>query len=94
MSAFCAWEDCATDRGHLSVINPANGQVITKISEATEKDVDIAVEAAHAALAKTWGLNASGTVRSHLLGRLADLMEKHSEELAALEALDNGAFYR
>lgn len=33
---------------------------------------------------------ASGYERSRLLNKLADLIEKHAEELAGLEALDNG----
>jgi aldehyde dehydrogenase (NAD+) len=37
-----------------------------------------------------WGLNAPGSKRSQLLWALADAMAKHKEELAALEALDNG----
>ena len=64
--------------------------MITKVSEATEEDVDIAVEAAQKAFETTWGLNASGSVRSNLLWKLAELMERNLDELAALEALDNG----
>ena len=64
--------------------------MITKISEGTEEDVDIAVEAAQKAFETTWGLNASGSVRSNLLWKLAELMERDLDELAALEALDNG----
>ena len=67
-----------------------NGQVITKVSEATEEDVDIAVEAAQKAFETTWGLNTPGSVRSELLWKLAKLMERDSGELAAIEALDNG----
>lgn len=68
----------------------ANGKIITKISEATPKDVDTAVDAAQKAFDTVWGLNASGTTRSILLGKLAKLLEEHADELAALEALDNG----
>ncbi|KAI3613051.1 aldehyde dehydrogenase [Moniliophthora roreri] len=68
----------------------ANGQLITKISEATPKDVDIAVEAAQKAFDTTWGLNAPGAVRTKLLTKLASAMEACADELAALEALDNG----
>jgi aldehyde dehydrogenase (NAD+) len=68
----------------------ANGKLITKVSEATEKDVDIAVEAAQKAFDTVWGLNASGADRAELLWALAKGMEKHKEELAAIEALDNG----
>lgn len=52
--------------------------------------MDIAVEAAQKAFETTWGLNASGNVRSNLLWKLAQLMERDIDELAALEALDNG----
>ncbi|ESK88546.1 aldehyde dehydrogenase [Moniliophthora roreri MCA 2997] len=74
----------------IDVINPTNGQLITKISEATPKDVDIAVEAAQKAFDTTWGLNAPGAVRTKLLTKLASAMEACADELAALEALDNG----
>jgi len=69
---------------------PGTGKLITKVSEATEEDVDIAVEAAQKAFETTWGLNAPGSVRSNLLWKLAQLIERDFDELAALEALDNG----
>jgi Aldehyde dehydrogenase family len=66
--------------------------LITKVSEATEEDVDIAVEAAQKTFDTTWGLNAPGSVRADLLWKLAQLMERDQLELAALEALDNGKY--
>jgi aldehyde dehydrogenase (NAD+) len=74
----------------IDVVNPTNGKLITKVSEATEEDVDIAVEVAQKTFETTWGLNAPGAVRSELLWKLAQLMERDQLELAALEALDNG----
>ncbi|KAG5985674.1 hypothetical protein E4U52_001070, partial [Claviceps spartinae] len=74
----------------IDVVNPTNGKVITSISEGVEKDVDLAVEAAQKAFETTWGLNVSGSQRSELLWKLATLMEQHHEELAAIEATDNG----
>ncbi|KAG6916526.1 hypothetical protein DXG01_006467 [Tephrocybe rancida] len=74
----------------IEVINPTNGKVTTTVSEATEKDVDIAVAAARKAVDTTWGLNVSGAERGALLNKLANLMEEHKGELSALEALDNG----
>lgn len=62
------------------------------MSEGTAKDVDAAVEAAHTAFETTWGLHAPGTKRSMLMSKLVALMEKHADELAALEALDNGQY--
>ncbi|KAH7921428.1 aldehyde dehydrogenase [Leucogyrophana mollusca] len=78
------------DNTTIDVINPTNGKVITKISEATPKDVDTAVVAAQKAFDTVWGLNAPGAKRSTLMGKLANLMQDHADELAALEALDNG----
>jgi aldehyde dehydrogenase (NAD+) len=72
----------------------ANGKLITKVSEATEEDVDIAVEAAQKAFETSWGLNAPGSVRTDLLWKLAQLMERDHLELAALEALDNGKNFK
>lgn len=73
-----------------SVINPATGKVITSISEGGPKDVDLAVKAAQKAFDTAWGLNTPGFKRGALLNKLADLMQAHFDELAALEALDNG----
>ncbi|KAI0668746.1 aldehyde dehydrogenase [Trametes maxima] len=74
----------------IEVINPSTGKVITKIAEGTPKDLDLAVDAAQKAFDTTWGLHANGVQRSRLLNKLADLMEKEADTLAALEAIDNG----
>jgi aldehyde dehydrogenase (NAD+) len=79
-----------SDKTTIDVINPSDGKILTKVSEATPKDVDIAVKAAQKAFDTVWGLKASGAERSRVLNKLADLMEAASDELAALEALDNG----
>lgn len=84
---------CLTSVSH-SVINPTNGKLITKVDEATEADVDRAVHVAQKAFDTEWGLNASGAKRSALLNKLALLMDKYHDELAALEALDNGTLTR
>ena len=75
---------------HSSVINPSTGKVVTSIAEGSSKDVDLAVKAAHKAFETVWGLKTPGFKRSALLNKLADLMQQHFDELAALEALDNG----
>lgn len=63
---------------------------LTKVSAAGAADVDIAVEAAQKAYDTAWGLKVAGSERGKLLTKLADLIEKHGDELAALEALNNG----
>ncbi|KAI6026425.1 aldehyde dehydrogenase [Pisolithus microcarpus] len=65
----------------------ANGTVVTSVSEGTPRDVDLAVDAAEKAFETTWGLNCPGSKRGLLLNKLAALVEEHTEELAALEAL-------
>jgi aldehyde dehydrogenase (NAD+) len=82
-----------SDNTTIDVVNPTNGKVITSVSEGTPKDVDLAVEAAQTAFDTTWGLHAPGAQRSILMSKLVALMEKNADELAALEALDNGKTY-
>jgi len=70
--------------------NPATGEVICRLPDAGEADVNLAVAAARRALrSKAWGgMNASD--RGRLLYKLADLIEENAEHLAELESLDNG----
>lgn len=60
--------------------------------EATEKDVDIAVSAARKAFEGSWRTT-TPEQRGKYLVKLADLFEKNLEQLAAIEALDNGKAY-
>ncbi|KAJ7143888.1 aldehyde dehydrogenase [Mycena epipterygia] len=83
------WRD-GSGGGTIDVINPTNGKLITKVAEATQADVDLAVKAAQRALDTTWGLNASGAERAALLNKLGLLMERDQDVISALEALDNG----
>jgi acyl-CoA reductase-like NAD-dependent aldehyde dehydrogenase len=73
------------------VINPSNGKVIGEIAEGTEKDIDLAVQAAQKAYNTYWGFKAPGSERGKLLIKLADLIDRDADELASLEALDNGS---
>ena len=68
--------------------------MITAIAESTAKDVDRAVNAAKRAYETSWGLKVPGPQRGELLHKLADLMVLHYDELAALEALDNGKTFQ
>ncbi|KAI6040399.1 aldehyde dehydrogenase [Pisolithus marmoratus] len=79
-----------SDGTTIDVVNPTNGKVITSVSEGTQKDVDLAVDAAEKAFETTWGLNCPGNKRGLLLSKLASLMEEHTDEFSALEALNNG----
>ncbi|UED72375.1 aldehyde dehydrogenase family protein [Brevibacillus sp. DP1.3A] len=70
-------------------INPANGEVIAKIYEGDEADVDQAVRAARAAFNGSWS-KTSPAERTKFLNKLADLLEQRVEEFAYLETLDGG----
>jgi aldehyde dehydrogenase (NAD+) len=76
----------------LFFLYPANGKTITHVTAAGRQDVEKAVAAAKQAYKTSWGKRCSGTQRSHLLNKLADLVEANMDELAALEALDSGKF--
>ncbi|PBK83545.1 aldehyde dehydrogenase [Armillaria gallica] len=82
-----------SDSTTIDVINPSDGSIITKVSEATPKDVDIAVDCAQKAFDTAWGLKASGSSRAGLMQKLANAMVENRDELCALEALDNGKTY-
>ena len=76
----------------FDTINPATGEVLTQIVEASAQDVDHAVAAARKALEDRAGAwrKMSASERGRLIWKLADLIEKNLEELAELETLDNG----
>ncbi|CAN9418214.1 unnamed protein product [Alternaria alternata] len=69
----------------LKVYNPYDGSLVSNnIEVALEEDVDLAVSAAQAAL-PIWQAM-TGAQRSALMLRYADLVEKHTEEIAQLES--------
>ena len=74
----------------FDTFNPATEEKITSVQEAGIEDVNKAVKAARKAFDEGPWRRMSGAERGRLLNKLADLMEKHQDELSALEALDNG----
>ncbi|RME40764.1 MAG: aldehyde dehydrogenase family protein [Planctomycetota bacterium] len=83
------WVDSVSGKT-FETINPATGDIICRVAEGDKEDVDLAVQAARKALeSKAWK-RMSASQRGRLLYRLADLIESHADELAALETLDNG----
>ncbi|KAF4123656.1 aldehyde dehydrogenase (NAD+) [Geosmithia morbida] len=77
------------DKKKFEVINPATEEVITSVCEGTEKDIDIAVKAARKAFEGEWS-QVPPHGRAVLMLKLADLVEKNADLLAAVESLDNG----
>ncbi len=79
--------------GHgFDTVNPATGEVLTQVSEASAADVNSAVLAARKAFDEQGGpwRKMSASERGKVLWRIADLVEKNIDELAELETLDNG----
>lgn len=74
----------------FSTVNPATEEVICEIAEGDVEDVNLAVHAARSAFENGPWSRMDARDRGRLLNRLADLAERHIEELAALETLDNG----
>ena len=77
----------------LDIENPFNGQKVGSISAAQVADVDKAVSSATKVFDGAWH-SSTCKQRRNLLNRLADLIERHVEDLASLEAVDAGILYR
>ena len=69
-------------------ITPINGKVLCKIARSNEKDINSALDAAHAAK-DDWG-KTSVTERSNMLIQIAQIIEDNLPMLAEAETWDNG----
>jgi acyl-CoA reductase-like NAD-dependent aldehyde dehydrogenase len=78
------------DGRSFETIDPATAQPITAVAQAGAQDIDRAVGAARLALEEGPWPTASAAERARLLIGLAERIEAHADELAELEALDNG----
>src|SRR5438552_1304485 len=83
------WVDSVSGKT-FATTNPATGDTICQVAEGDKADVDLAVKAARKAFESGPWPKMSAAERGRLMNRLADAIEKHSDELAALESLDNG----
>ncbi len=70
--------------------HPATEEKIADVAKANAADVDLAVKAARRAFESGPWATMDARDRGTLIFRLADLIESHIDELAALETLDNG----
>jgi aldehyde dehydrogenase (NAD+) len=70
-------------------ISPRNGEVLARVAQAGKEDVDLAVAAARRAFDGEWG-RFKPFDRQQLMLKLADLVDKHYDELALLDTLDMG----
>ncbi|MGL6160171.1 aldehyde dehydrogenase family protein [Microbulbifer sp.] len=83
------WADSTGD-DTLAVIDPSSGREITRIVEANSEDVNRAVAAARTAFDDGRWTGLPAIAREQMIHKLADLIEAHTDELAELEAIDNG----
>jgi aldehyde dehydrogenase (NAD+) len=79
----------AQDERTLPVIAPSDGQAFDRIARGTAHEVDLAVQAARAALDSSWG-RMSATERGRILVKIGQAVLDHAEELAGIEARDTG----
>ena len=83
------WVEAASGKT-FDTYNPATGDVLGRIAEGEREDIDRAVKAARKAFEGGRWTGMPCAEKGRLLWKLADLIERHSEELAQMETLDNG----
>ncbi len=78
---------------YFDTINPATEEVIAKIADANNNDVDFAVTSAKNAYDKYWK-KLSGAERAKYIFRIARIIQERSRELAVIESLNGGKAIR
>ncbi|MEO8624212.1 MAG: aldehyde dehydrogenase [bacterium] len=73
---------------YFSNATPITGQHLCEVARSSEEDVELALDAAHAA-APAWG-KTSPAARSVILNKIADRLEQNLEAIAVIETIDNG----
>ena len=81
------WRPSCRETPPIPCVNPANGEVLSSITQSCAEDLDAAVQSAAAAF-PSW--SKSGYERARALYALGRLIQKHSRFFAVLETLDNG----
>src|ERR1700735_2233619 len=79
--------DGASER---TLINPATGKPLTKVAEASKKQVEEAIKAARKAFDHGPWPRMTALERATFLFKLADKIDENAEELAELETLNGG----
>ncbi len=74
----------------FAVYDPASGSEIAQVPDGDADDVNAAVAAAKNAFVSNEWRRMTPAARERLLLKLADLIEEHGDELAALETLNQG----
>ncbi len=77
-----------TKGGYAVDLTPATGKPFTEVPRSTPEDVELALDAAHAAK-EAWA-ETSTTERSRVLHAIADVIDANAEMLSVAESWDNG----
>jgi aldehyde dehydrogenase len=77
---------------YFSNPTPITGQHLCDVARSTAEDVELALDAAHAA-APAWGRTSPAT-RSIILNKIADRLEQNLSAIAVIETIDNGKAIR
>jgi len=80
----------SSDHKTFATLNPATGETLCQVAEASAQDVDKAVKAARKALESGPWKTMDAADRGKLMFRLADLVEENAEDLAVLESVNSG----
>jgi phenylacetaldehyde dehydrogenase len=83
------WVD-AVSGATFDTFDPGSGRVIAQVAACDAADVDNAVAAARRAFEGGPWKSATGSDRARMMWKLADLIERHADELAELESFNNG----
>ncbi|WP_139007349.1 aldehyde dehydrogenase family protein [Arthrobacter crystallopoietes] len=87
--AFIDGAETGVNEHAIDTLDPATGQVITRVADTDATAVDRAVQSAGKAFEGEWGSMLPAR-REALLHRLADLIEENAAELAQYDALEGG----
>lgn len=81
----------ATSGKTFDTINPATGQILASVQQASKADVDAAVKSAQQGQ-QVWAAM-TAVERARILRRAVDILRERNDELARLETLDTGKAY-
>ena len=74
----------------FDVHDPATGELLARVAEGDAADIDMAVKAARRAYENGPWASMTPSQRGRIIHRIGDLILDHADELAMIEALDNG----
>ncbi len=87
------YEDAASGKT-IPVINPATGEQLATVPDASTEDIDRAVASARRTFESGVWRNRKVSEREKIIWRIGELIEKNKEELGMLESLNNGKTFR